>query len=279
MAQELERERAAEDLAPVGAVIAAAADPAAPPVERRGEAAVGVRTQARQDADPAIGVGEREIAPVALLEVELAAKRFAQGIGGQRHVAVQQGEAAGVLAAPDPGAAPPQVDRRAPEIGPGREADLEPDLPRDALHDAEQLAVRTELTGLRHRHQVGHACAAARGLEAALEHRGVVEIPAPDSRGVDRPKREVAAAPLIKQAGEQGGRGEGRRAQPVDRAGPGDQRCGPAVADHRVVADRGIARASTLPAALLAHVFQAWRSHVGRSSQVPPAARRRSLPG
>ena len=253
MGQELERERAAQHLAAIGAVIAAAAAPPLPPVQGRGQPAVGRRTQARQDPDPPVGIGERQVTPVALGQADLAAQHPASGIRGQRHIAVEQREATGVLAAPDARAPLPQLHLRAPEIGPRREPDLEPDLTAHALQNPKNLPVRTELVGLRHRHQIGHADASARRLEAALEHRAVVTIATPDDRVARGPDRKMAAAPIVEHPGEQRWRGEGRGAQPVDRARPGDQRRRTAVADHRVVADQGIA-GTAVPVALLVHV-------------------------
>ena len=93
----------------------------------------------------------------------------------------------------------------------------------------------------RQRHRVGHADAALGRGEGRLEHVRALEVAALGLEGGGRLEAERAAALGVEDPREHRRRVDVRQAEPVDRAVPGDQRGGPAVADERVLANRRVA--------------------------------------
>ena len=137
-----------------------------------------------------------------------------------------------------PGRAEPA--RREPVAGARVVHQLELDLAALAPDQAEDLPLRQQeamlLVLVGDRHEIGQHHAAARGLEAGLEHVGVREVP---PRGLKGLRRCYPPAPRgrVEDGGEQRRAVAARPAQPVDRAAPADERGGAAVADHGVVSD------------------------------------------
>ena len=118
----------------------------------------------------------------------------------------------------------------------GVELEFELHRPLDAGHFAVDGARGVaELHRARDRHEVGEHHRPRLGLEGGLEHVGSFDVLLFGGELLGRSNREVPAAVLVEQRGEDARRLDVRKATPVDRAVGGDQRAGFEVPDDPVL--------------------------------------------
>jgi hypothetical protein len=103
---------------------------------------------------------------------------------------------------------------------------------------AQDLVFRGERCPLvflgRDRHQVAHDESSTGAPEGGLENVGLGEVAALGPELTEGPNTEAPSLPSVQQGGEDGGAVEARKAEPVERALPGDETRASAVADESI---------------------------------------------
>ena len=236
--EQLQHERAADDLFAPGAVVSSLAGPARPEGARALEPLLDPRA-GREDDGIHVGEGDREERRRACLRDELADEG---PVFDARLARVEALERERVVRAGGEEAARAAVDLRGgAAVG---EAGLEPPAhahtPREPFDPSCQLAQRCE-TVVGQREGVGDANDAARGAVRGDEDVRVLLVRALGLERLIRSELEEPATAAVEDPREDRRRVDVRQAEPVDRAVGGDEGGRATVADHRVLADRRIA--------------------------------------
>ncbi len=252
------------------------------------------------------GVGEGDEGLVACAQVGLPGAAANLHLGDRQFGLEHQG----VGPAVDDRDVAAQLEARdgEPVVEAGSELDVDADTPSLAADQSQQLVVGVGSGGVgcprppSHGHAIDHDQHAVVGFEASLEDVGAGAVATGHRVAADGSDAEVPAAIPVEEAGEHRAGVEAVEAAPVDRAVPGDEGGGVAVADEGVVADgrvgggfsrRGDARRRrtlgdweaqvVLPADSARRRRWAGRARRWRRSliagQVPPAWPRASPPG
>src|SRR5581483_6482972 len=148
-----------------------------------------------------------------------------------------------VVAADDAVEAVAMVAQPGPHLGvvePDAEVEVELEGSLHSLHDAQQLASWVAATAPAHREAVVQASLPGARLESRDQHQRVVEVLAVRLVRLGGHDLAVPAAVPVEQSGEDAAGVEARHAAPVDRRLRRHERSRVAVADERVVGDRGL---------------------------------------
>ena len=137
--------------------------------------------------------------------------------------------------AADAGREPPIIRAR---IEHDRHLDLAPLAARDADELVPGLWLPQRIRSRERGHEVGDRELARSREKARLQYVGLAEVAALRAERASGGNAESTAPVLVEDGGKQGRAVEPRPAEPVERPVAGDQRCGPAVADDGMVADR-----------------------------------------
>jgi hypothetical protein len=238
--EQLERQHATNDSRPVGAVVVAAGDPAAPPGEGALHGLLRVGAQRRQHGRAVVVEAERQRRALARAQRE-APLDAVDGDLGERSVGAQGVQAVAVLDPEAELAGGPDRNDPTRVVWAGLELDAQLDLAAHAFANAQDLVLgkqrgRLLLLG-QHRHQIGEPYFAGTGRKRRDEDVRIVRVRSLRRERRVRRDQEMAAACAVEQRRQQRRAVEARPAQPVDRSGQTDQGGRPAVADDPVVMD------------------------------------------